>query len=52
MFGMKVFAPVFIVAGFYLMGVPEHSEAIFGAAGRPLIIDLIKALTRSSRQAR
>jgi hypothetical protein len=44
MFGMKVFAPVFIVAGFYLMGVPEHSEAIFGASGRPLIIDLIKAL--------
>ena len=45
MFGMKVFAPVFIVAGFYLMGVPEHSEAIFGDAGRPLIIDLIKALS-------
>ncbi|MBN1315096.1 MAG: hypothetical protein JXA42_06495 [Anaerolineales bacterium] len=45
MFGMKVFAPVFLVAGFYLMGVPEHSEAIFGAAGKPLIIDLIKALT-------
>jgi hypothetical protein len=45
MFGMKVFAPVFIVAGFYLMGVPEHSEAIFGDAGKPLIIDLIKALS-------
>jgi len=47
MFGMKVFAPVFIVAGFYLMGVPEHSEAIFGAAGKPLIIDLIKALANA-----
>jgi len=45
MFGMKVFAPVFIVAGFYLMGVPEHSEAIFGAAGKPLIIDIVKALS-------
>lgn len=45
MFGMKVFAPVFIVAGFYLMGVPEHCTAIFGEAGKPLIIDLIKALS-------
>lgn len=45
MFGMKVFAPVFLVAGFYLMGVPDHSQAIFGDAGKPLIIDLIKALT-------
>ena len=47
MFGMKVFAPVFIVAGFYLMGVPEHAEAIFGEAGRPLIIDLIRALSNA-----
>jgi hypothetical protein len=45
MFGMKVFAPVFLVAGFYLMGVPEHAEAIFGDKGQPLIIDLIKALS-------
>lgn len=47
MFGMKVFAPVFIVAGFYLMGVPGHAEAIFGNAGKPLIIDLIKALSNA-----
>jgi hypothetical protein len=45
MFGMKVFAPVFLVAGFYLMGVPGHAEAIFGDAGKPLIIDLITALS-------
>ncbi len=45
MFGMKVFSPVFIVAGFYLMGVPEHCTAIFGDKGRPLIIELIKALS-------
>jgi len=44
MFGMKVFAPVFLVAGFYLMGVPEHCTAIFGDAGQPLIIDLISNL--------
>ena len=47
MFGMKVFAPVFTVAGFYLMGVPGHAEAIFGEAGKPLIIDLIKALSQA-----
>jgi hypothetical protein len=47
MFGMKVFAPVFLVAGFYLMGVPGHAEAIFGDAGKPLIIDLIKALSNA-----
>jgi hypothetical protein len=47
MFGMKVFAPVFLVAGFYLMGVPGHAEAIFGDAGKPLIIDLIRALANA-----
>ncbi|MDI7275218.1 MAG: hypothetical protein QME94_04495 [Anaerolineae bacterium] len=47
MFGMKVFAPVFIVAGFYLMGVPGHAEAIFGQAGKPLIIDIINALSNA-----
>lgn len=47
MFGMKVFAPVFIVAGFYLMGVPGHAEAIFGEAGKPLIIDIIQALSNA-----
>ena len=47
MFGMKVFAPVFLVAGFYLMGVPGHAEAIFGQAGKPLIIDIIKALSNA-----
>ena len=45
MFGMKVFSPVFLVAGFYLMGVPDHAQAIFGEAGKPLIIDIIKALS-------
>jgi len=45
MFGMKVFSPVFLVAGFYLMGVPEHAQAIFGDAGQPLILDMIKNLS-------
>jgi len=47
MFGMKVFSPVFLVAGFYLMGVPDHAQAIFGDAGKPLIIDIIKALSNA-----
>ncbi len=42
MFGMKVFSPVFLVAGFYLAGVPEHCTAIFGDKGMPLILDIIK----------
>ncbi len=45
MFGMKVFSPVFLVAGFYLVGVPEHCTAILGDKGAPLILDIIKALT-------
>jgi len=47
MFGMKVFSPVFLVAGFYLMGVPDHAQAIFGDAGKPLILDIIKALSNT-----
>lgn len=44
-FGMKVFSPVFLVAGFYLAGVPDHAQAIFGDKGAPLILDIIKALS-------
>lgn len=43
-FGMKVFSPVFLVAGFYLAGVPEHCTAIFGERGAPLILDIIQNL--------
>jgi hypothetical protein len=41
---MKVFSPVFLVAGFYLVGVPEHSTAILGDKGAPLIVDIINNL--------
>ncbi|MEM5776053.1 MAG: hypothetical protein AAGU05_13710, partial [Anaerolineaceae bacterium] len=41
-FGMKVFSPVFLVAGFYLVGVPDHAQAILGDRGAPLILDIIK----------
>lgn len=43
-FGMKVFSPVFLVAGFYLVGVPDHCNAILGDKGAPLILDIIKNL--------
>ncbi len=43
-FGMKVFSPVFLVAGFYLVGVPDHCTAILGDKGAPLILDIIKNL--------
>ncbi len=44
-FGMKVFSPVFLVAGFYLVGVPEHCTAILGEKAAPLILDIIKNLS-------
>ena len=44
-FGMKVFSPVFLVAGFYLVGVPDHATAILGDKGAPLILDIIKNLS-------
>ncbi len=46
-FGMKVFSPVFLVAGFYLAGVPEHCNAIFGDKGMPLILDIIKSISQT-----
>lgn len=46
-FGMKVFSPVFLVAGFYLCGVPDHATAILGANAKPLILDIIKALSNA-----
>lgn len=46
-FGMKVFSPVFLVAGFYLAGVPEHCNAIFGDKGMPLILDIIKSISQN-----
>ncbi|MHC1783673.1 MAG: hypothetical protein AB9891_13115 [Anaerolineaceae bacterium] len=44
-FGMKVFSPVFLVAGFYLVGVPDHCTAILGDKASPLILDIIKNLS-------
>jgi hypothetical protein len=44
MFGMRCFAPVFLVAGFYLMGVDGYAQQILGEHARPLVNDLVMAL--------
>lgn len=46
-FGMKVFSPVFLVAGFYLAGVPEYCTQIFGDKGMPLILDIIQNVSNT-----
>lgn len=46
-FGMKVFSPVFLVAGFYLSGVPDYAPLIFGDKGAPLILDIIANISNS-----
>lgn len=44
MFGMRCFAPVFLVAGFYLMGVEGYAQQILGQNARPLVTDLIMSI--------
>lgn len=43
MFGVKIFAPVFIIAAMFYMG-SGAAKQIFGDAGRPLLFDLANAL--------
>ena len=44
MFGMRCFAPVFLVAGFYLMGVDGYAQSILGESARPLVNDLVLSI--------
>jgi hypothetical protein len=44
MFGMRCFAPVFLVAGFYLMGVEGYAQQILGPNAHPLVNDLIMSI--------
>jgi hypothetical protein len=39
MFGMRIFAPVFLIASFFFMGSPGTAKAIFGDAGKGLLFD-------------
>lgn len=47
MFGMRIFAPVFLIASFFFMGSPGTAKAIFGDAGQGLLFDLGQALANS-----
>jgi hypothetical protein len=43
-FGMHCFAPVFLVAGFYLMGVEGYAQAILGDKAPNIVNDLVMSL--------
>ena len=47
MFGMRIFAPVFLIASFFFMGSPGTAKAIFGDAGKGLLFDLGQAIANS-----
>jgi hypothetical protein len=47
MFGLKIFAPVFLIASFFFMGSPGSAKAIFGDAGKGLLFDLGQALANT-----
>jgi hypothetical protein len=47
MFGVKIFAPVFLIASFFFMGSPGPAKAIFGDAGKGLLFDLGQALAQT-----
>jgi len=44
MFGVKIFAPVFLIASFFFMGSPGTAKAIFGEGAKGLLFDLGQAL--------
>jgi hypothetical protein len=47
MFGIKIFAPVFIIAAFFFMGSPGTAKAIFGEGAKGLLFDLGQALAQA-----
>lgn len=47
MFGVKIFAPVFLIAAFFFMGAPGTAKAVFGEGARGLLFDLGQALANS-----
>ncbi len=44
MFGVRIFAPVFLIASFFFMGSPGTAKAIFGEGAKGLLFDLGQAL--------
>jgi TRAP-type C4-dicarboxylate transport system permease large subunit len=47
MFGIKIFAPVFLIASFFFMGSPGPAKAIFGEGAKGLLFDLGQALAQT-----
>jgi len=47
MFGVRIFAPVFLIASFFFMGSPGTAKAIFGEGAKGLLFDLGQALANS-----
>ncbi|MBM4278110.1 MAG: hypothetical protein FJ130_09560 [Deltaproteobacteria bacterium] len=47
MFGVRIFAPVFLIAAFFFMGSPGTAKAIFGEGARGLLFDLGQALANA-----
>ncbi len=46
-FGIKIFAPVLIIAAFFFMGSPGTAKAIFGDGAKGLLFDLGQALANA-----
>jgi hypothetical protein len=47
MFGVRIFAPVFLIAAFFFMGAPGTAKAVFGEGARGLLFDLGQALANT-----
>jgi hypothetical protein len=45
-FGVRIFAPVVIIASFFYLGSPEISRQVFGEGSRGFLFDLAEALSR------
>ena len=44
MFGIRIFAPVFLIAGFFFLGAPAMAKAVYGEGARGVLFDLGQAL--------
>jgi len=47
MFGIRIFAPVLLIAAFFFMGSPGTAKAIFGEGAKGLLFDLGQALANT-----
>ncbi|OPY06829.1 MAG: hypothetical protein A4E67_01351 [Syntrophaceae bacterium PtaB.Bin038] len=47
MFGIRIFAPVLLIAAFFFMGSPGTAKAIFGDGAKSLLFDLGQALANA-----